>query len=118
MSIIAIILISIVIAFHIGFMILEMYLWDRETGRKIFGLTKDFATQSRSLAMNQGLYNGFLAAGLTWGLISESAGAPVLIFFLFCIIVAGIFGAITVSKTILFVQTIPALLALLAVLYL
>jgi putative membrane protein len=94
---------------HVYFLVLEMFLWDKPTGRKVFNTTEEFAAQSKTLAANQGLYNGFLAAGLIWGLF---AGNPVKIFFLSCVIVAGIFGAFTVSKRIFYIQALPALVGL------
>lgn len=107
----ATITIIIVMASHIGFLILEMFLWSRPAGRKIFGLNKEFASQSASLAANQGLYNGFLSAGLLWGLIS-TGGDDALIFFLSCIIIAGIYGAISVKQSIFWIQAMPAMIAL------
>jgi len=95
---------------HIGFLVLEMFLWQTPTGQKIFDLTPKFAEQSAVLAANQGLYNGFLAAGLIWGLVSKRTDLK--IFFLACVVVAGIFGGLTASTTILFIQAVPALLAL------
>ena len=109
MNIIINIIIGIVALLHIGFLTIEMFLWDKPTGRNIFRTTADFATQSKTLAANQGLYNGFLAAGLVWGLF---AGDPVKIFFLSCVIIAGVFGAFTVSKRIFYIQALPALIGL------
>ncbi len=103
--------ISIVILLHILFMVLEMFLWNTPVGRKTFGLKEDFARQSATLAANQGLYNGFLAAGLLWGLVS-TGGFDALIFFLSCIIIAGIYGAMTANRSILFLQTLPAAIAM------
>ncbi len=103
--------ISIVILLHILFMVLEMFLWNTPLGRKTFGLKQDFARQSATLAANQGLYNGFLAAGLLWGLVS-TGGFDALIFFLGCIIIAGIYGAITANRSILFIQALPAATAM------
>jgi len=111
-SIFTTVAILLVTLLHIGFLILEMFLWNRPFGRKIFGLNPDFAKHSASLAANQGLYNGFLAAGLLWGLLS-TGGYDALIFFLGCIIVAGFYGAATVSRSILFIQAMPAIIALL-----
>ncbi|MFB3091333.1 MAG: DUF1304 domain-containing protein [Gammaproteobacteria bacterium] len=99
---------------HIVFLILEMFLWDHPVGYKVFATTPEFAATSAVLAMNQGLYNGFLAAGLIVGLVKKDLAFKV--FFLSCIIVAGIFGAITAKISILFVQGSPALLALIFVL--
>lgn len=109
MKLVSDILIVIVALLHFFFLYLEMFLWDKPRGMKSFNLTPEFAKQSKRLAMNQGLYNGFLAAGLLWGLI---AGDPVKIFFLSCVIIAGIFGAFTVSKRIFYIQAVPAILAL------
>src|SRR5262245_61705087 len=108
------VLVAVVALLHVYFMTLEMFLWDRPFGRRTFGLTPEFAAQSRALAANQGLYNGFLAAGLAWGLWLGSAGLSVKVFFLVCVLVAGVFGAITVSRKILLVQALPAVAALVA----
>jgi putative membrane protein len=98
---------------HLGFLVLEMFLWTKPIGLKIFRLTPAAAAASASLAANQGLYNGFLAAGLLWGLLSaEPAALPIKTFFLACVIVAGVFGAATASPRILLVQAAPALAAL------
>ena len=97
---------------HLYFLVLEMFLWDKPFGRRTFGLTPEYAAASRTLAANQGLYNGFLAAGLIWGLALGAAGDPVKIFFLVCVIVAGIFGAISVNRKIFWVQAAPAIAAL------
>ena len=109
MEMIANILTGIVALLHFGFLYLEMFLWDKPRGMKSFRMTEEFAKQSKTLAMNQGLYNGFLAAGLIWGIF---AGDAVKIFFLSCVIIAGIFGAFTVSKRIFYMQAAPAILAL------
>lgn len=111
MDILSTVAISIVILLHILFMVLEMFLWNTPLGRKTFGLKQDFARQSATLAANQGLYNGFLAAGLLWGLLG-TGGFDALIFFLGCIIIAGIYGAITANRSILFLQTLPAAIAM------
>lgn len=103
------ILIGTVALLHLGFLCLEMFLWDKPAGRRVFRMAEDVAHQSRTLAANQGLYNGFLAAGLIWGFF---AGDAVKTFFLVCVIIAGIFGAFTVSRRILYIQALPALLAL------
>ena len=97
---------------HMAFLLLEMVFWTRPTGRRVFGLDADFARKSAGLAANQGLYNGFLAAGLMFGLLHDSAGNEIVMFFLGCIVVAGIFGGITVSKTIFYVQAVPAIVTL------
>jgi len=101
---------------HLYFLVLEMFLWDKSYGRRIFGLTIEFAASSKALAANQGLYNGFLAAGLIWGITLGAAGNSVKIFFLGCVVVAGIFGAITVNRKILWVQAFPGAIALAMVL--
>ena len=111
MSILTTIAISLVIVLHILFLILEMFLWNTPFGRKTFGLKQDYAKQSAALAANQGLYNGFLAAGLLWGLVS-TGGFDALIFFLGCIIIAGIYGALTAKRSILFLQALPAAIAM------
>lgn len=98
------------------FMVLEMFFWTTPKGRKVFGLTPEFAAASKVLAANQGLYNGFLAAGLAWGVWLGSDGNPVKIFFLVCVVVAGVFGAVTSSRKILFVQGMPGAIALVLVL--
>ena len=108
------ILIGVVALLHLYFMYLEMVAWDQPLGRKTFGTTKEFAAASKALAANQGLYNGFLVAGLAWGLWLGEAGFQVKVFFLACVIVAGLFGAATVNRRILFVQAVPAALALAA----
>jgi len=107
------VLIGIVAALHIYFLVLEMFLWDAPYGRKTFGLTPEFSAASKALAANQGLYNGFLAAGLIWSLLAHHEHVfEIKIFFLSCVVVAGIFGAATVSRKIFFVQALPALIAL------
>jgi putative membrane protein len=103
----------LVAALHAWFLVLEMFLWDKPFGRKTFGMTPEKAAATKPLAMNQGLYNGFLAAGLLWSL---AAGAAVAIFFLACVVVAGVFGAFTASRKILLVQAVPGALALALVL--
>ncbi len=107
-------LIVLVIASHFGFLVLEMFFWDHPIGREIFGMTPEESAASAVLAMNQGLYNGFLAAGLIWGLLSGRR--EIKIFFLACVIIAGIFGGLTAKITIIFSQALPALLALVFVL--
>lgn len=104
--------VGLVALLHVYFLVLEMFLWDRPIGRRIFKLTPEFATASKALAANQGLYNGFLAAGLLWGLFLGNDGTSVQVFFLACVIVAGVFGAVTVNRKILLVQAVPAALAL------
>ena len=107
-------LIVFVAAQHIAFMVLEMFLWEQPLGRKVFGLDEDFARRPATLAANQGLYNGFLAAGLLYGLLLGSEGRHIIVLLLVCIVIAGIFGGLTVSRKIFLVQTVPALLTLLA----
>ncbi|RYE47981.1 MAG: DUF1304 domain-containing protein [Hyphomicrobiales bacterium] len=109
------ILTGVIALIHIYILILEMFLWDKPQGIKAFGTTPAFAAESKTLAANQGLYNGFLAAGLIWGIWLGEAGDPIKIFFLLCVAVAGVFGAVTVGRKILFIQTIPAVVALVAV---
>ena len=109
MNIIVNIIIGIVALLHGYFLILEMFLWEKPAGRKSFRTTAEFAAQSKTLAANQGLYNGFLAAGLVWGIFADDA---VKIFFLSCVIIAGLFGTYTVSKRIFYIQALPALIGL------
>ncbi len=104
--------IALVALLHAYFLVLEMFLWDKPYGRRVFKLTPEFATASKALAANQGLYNGFLAAGLVWGLSMGAAGIQVKMFFLGCVIAAGLFGGTTVNRAILFVQAIPGVIAL------
>jgi putative membrane protein len=103
---------GLVALIHLYIVVLEMFLWDTPRGRKAFGTSEAFARESKVLAANQGLYNGFLAAGLIWGIWLGEAGDPVKIFFLLCVAVAGAYGAATVGIRILLIQTVPALLAL------
>jgi len=107
---------ALVIAIHLYIVVLEMLLWTTPTGRRAFGLSEDFAKQTKVLAANQGLYNGFLVAGLGYGLWRGAAGHEFVVFFLACVVVAGLFGAATASRKILFVQALPAAAALAAVL--
>lgn len=116
MSTAAIVATALVALLHLYILYLEMFLWTTPRGRKAFGLTPEFAAATRVLAANQGLYNGFLAAGLLWGLWLGPAGDPVKIFFLGCVIVAGLFGAATASRRILFIQALPGAIALALVL--
>jgi putative membrane protein len=106
-------LVVLVALLHVYFLVLEMFLWDTPFGRRTFGMSPEKAAMTRPLAMNQGLYNGFLAAGLLWGL---AAGAPVQVFFLVCVVIAGVFGALTASRKILWVQALPGAIALALVL--
>ena len=105
------VLVLFVAAQHIAFMVLEMFLWTKPIGRRVFGLTPEFAAASAPLAKSQGLYNGFLAAGLIWGCFGGERA--VIVFFLACVIVAGVYGAVTVKRSILFVQALPAAITLL-----
>ena len=112
MSTAAHVVIAVIALLHLWFLVLEMFLWTKASGRRAFGLSAEFAQQTRALAANQGLYNGFLAAGLVWGLSLGSAGFGVQVFFLACVLVAGIFGGLTASRKILWIQALPALIAL------
>jgi putative membrane protein len=116
MNLIAQVLVALVALLHAYFLVLEMFLWTKSAGRRAFGTTQEQAEQSKVLAMNQGLYNGFLSAGLFWGLALGASGRSVVIFFLLCVIAAGVFGAATASVKILYVQALPAVVALVAVL--
>ena len=104
--------VALVALLHLYFLVLEMFFWDKPLGRRTFGLTPEFAAATKSLAANKGLYNGFLAAGLVWGICLGAAGGQVKIFFLGCVIVAGVFGALTASRKILWVQALPGAVAL------
>jgi putative membrane protein len=116
MSLIASIVVGLVALLHVYILVLEMFLWDKPAGLKAFGQTQAAATASKVLAANQGLYNGFLAAGLLWGLSLGEAGHGVKVFFLLCVLVAGLYGAATANRKILFIQALPAALGL-ALLY-
>jgi putative membrane protein len=116
MTTIANIAVALVALLHLWFLVLEMFLWTKPLGLKTFRLTPEFAAASKSLAANQGLYNGFLAAGLAWGLFLGVTGNPIKIFFLGCVIAAGVYGALTVNRKILWVQGLPATIALALVL--
>jgi len=117
MATVAAVLVAVVAAIHVYIVVLEMLLWRTPRGLQAFGTTQAFADESATLAANQGLYNGFLVAGLVWGLVAtDPVGYQVKLFFLACVIVAGVFGAATVSRRILVVQAFPAALALAAVL--
>ena len=110
------VLIAIVALEHLLFLVLEMFLWTAPAGMRVFGTTPEFAAQSAVLAANQGLYNGFLAAGLVWSLLRKQDADAIKIFFLACVVIAGVFGGLTAKTSILFVQGLPALLALILVL--
>ena len=107
--------VALVALLHIGFCVLESFLWTKPVGRRIFGLTPERAADSAALAANQGLYNLFVAAGLIWGLVIHSS--PIQLFFLGFVIVAGIVGAITAKRSILYIQALPGAIALLLVLF-
>ncbi len=115
MSLIAIVLTALVALLHVGFLVLEMFFWTKPLGRRVFALTEQRARDSAQLAANQGLYNGFLAAGLVWGLLLDDRGIS--LFFLGCVVIAGLFGAATVKRSILYVQALPAISAAVAVHY-
>jgi putative membrane protein len=109
---IANIVVGLVALLHVYILVLEMFLWDKPAGLRAFGQTQEAATASKTLAANQGLYNGFLAAGLFWGLSLGAGGLGVKVFFLACVLVAGLYGAATASRKILFVQALPAAIGL------
>lgn len=110
------VVIGIVAALHVYFLVLEMFLWRTPKGRATFGMTREHADATATLAANQGLYNGFLAAGLVWSLIADHpTGYHAAVFFLSCVVVAGLYGAATVSKRILVVQALPAAVGLVLV---
>jgi putative membrane protein len=106
-------LVVVIAILHIGFLVLEMFYWDHPRGRKIFHTTPEFSRASAVLAANQGLYNGFLAAGLIWGLVNGQVS--VIVFFLLCVLIAGLYGGFTARRRILYIQALPAALALLAI---
>jgi putative membrane protein len=117
MSVVANVLTGFVAVSHLGILVLEMFFWDHPLGRRIFGMTPEVSASSATLAANQGLYNGFLAAGLIAGLLAPNpVGFAFKVFFLGCVIVAGLYAAATVSRRILVVQTVPAVIALALVL--
>ena len=116
MAIAADIVVALVAMLHLYFLVLEMYFWDKPLGRKVFRLTPEFATAAKSLAANQGLYNGFLAAGLVWGLLPGAHGHAVKLFFLGCVVIAGVFGAVTAIRKLLYVQALPGAVAMALVL--
>ncbi len=111
MTIISNIAVALVATLHLYFLVLEMFLWTKPRGLRTFGLTHEFAEASKTLAANQGLYNGFLAVGLLWGLFSAD-GFEFKLFFLSCVIIAGIYGGLTSSRKILWVQALPGVIAL------
>jgi len=113
MEFLQIFLIALVAFEHVYFMILEMFLWTKPKGLITFGNTKEAAESSKVLAANQGLYNGFLAAGLIWSILDKNYGPQIAIFFLICVVIAGIYGAYSTKKSkLFFIQALPAILAL------
>lgn len=112
MSLAALVATSLVALLHVYFLVLEMFLWTKPYGRRVFGLTPERAEATRSLAANQGLYNGFLAAGLGWGMLAGADSHTIQVFFLSCVIIAGVFGAATANRKILWVQAVPGAIAL------
>ncbi len=117
MEIVSVILVALVAVEHLYILFLEMFLWTKPKGMKVFGTTPEQAESSKALAANQGLYNGFLSAGLIWGLMHPLAdiGIQIQIFFLLCVIIAGIYGGLTAKRSIILVQGLPAVIALLSV---
>jgi putative membrane protein len=115
MPVVADIVVLLVLLLHVYILVLEMFLWDKPAGLRAFGLSAEFARASKALAANQGLYNGFLAAGLGWGLSLGVNGRSVKIFFLGCVFVAGVYGSLTASRKILFIQALPAAVGLLLI---
>ena len=111
------ILTALIAALHVYILLLEMFMWDKPKGLRAFGMTPEFAASTKVLAANQGLYNGFLAAGLIWGLALGPAGNAVKVFFLACVAVAGLYGGLTASRKILFIQALPGAIGLAAVLW-
>jgi len=113
MNTLQLIFVALVALLHFYFMILEMFYWTKPRGQKAFGVTPEFAEESKVLAANQGLYNGFLAAGLIWSMVDQNYGNKIAIFFLICVTFAGIYGSYsTKNRKIFFVQAIPAIIAL------
>lgn len=117
MMIVSDIMVSLVALLHGYILILEMFLWDKPAGLRAFAQTREQAQASKVLAANQGLYNGFIAVGLLWGLLQGAAGFEFKVYFLLCVIAAGVFGALTASRKILFVQALPGLIALILVFF-
>ena len=112
MTVAAYVLTAAVALLHFWFLVLEMFLWTKPAGRRAFGTTEEFARASATLAANQGLYNGFLAAGIAWGLALGAEGRAIRLFVLSCVLAAGVFGAATASRKILYVQALPAAMAI------
>ena len=116
MSTVAAVVVALIGVLHVYILVLEMFLWEKPAGLRAFGQTRETAALTKVLAANQGLYNGFLAAGLFWGVWLGPAGDPVKVFFLLCVAIAGLYGAATASRKILFIQTVPAVVGLALVL--
>lgn len=116
MAAIANIVVGLIGVLHVYILVLEMFFWDKPTGLRAFGQTQQAASASKTLAANQGLYNGFLAAGLFWGLSLGTSGTDVKVFFLCCVLIAGVYGAATANRKILFIQALPAAVGLVLVL--
>ena len=112
MALLANVIVALVALLHIYFLVLEMFLWDKPFGMKTFRMSQEKAQMTKVLAANQGLYNGFLAAGLLWGMCLGEQGSSIKIFFLLCVLVAGVYGAATVGRKILFIQALPASIGL------
>lgn len=115
MALLANLMVAVIALLHVYILVLEMFLWDKPAGLRAFGQTQEAATASKVLAANQGLYNGFLAAGLFWGLWLGAEDGGVKVFFLCCVLIAGLYGAATASRKILFIQAVPAALGLLLI---
>ncbi len=117
MEILANVLVGLVAVLHGYILVMEVFLWQKKPGRALHGFDREMAAATAPMAANQGLYNGFLAAGLVWGLVaSDPTGFRVQVFFLVCVVVAGVFGSVTANRRILFAQALPGALALAAVL--
>lgn len=112
MYLVAQVVVAAIAVLHLYILVLEMFLWDKPAGLRAFRLTPEQAASTRVMAANQGLYNGFLAAGLAWGVILGADGWGVKVFFLACVLVAGVYGGLTASRKILFIQAVPATLGL------
>ncbi len=112
MQLAANIVVGLIGILHVYILVLEMFFWDKPRGLRAFGQTQEMATATRVLGANQGLYNGFLAAGLFWGLALGPAGFQVKVFFLCCVLIAGLYGAATANRKILFIQAVPAAIGL------
>jgi putative membrane protein len=109
------IVVGLIALLHVYILVLEMFLWTTKRGRRAFGITAEYAESTKVLAANQGLYNGFLAAGLAWGLENGAAGYGAKLFFLGCVFVAGVYGGMTVGRKILFIQAVPAVIGIVLV---